>query len=464
MKKLVNVPVQLKELEIINFKNVKKGKITFIKKDKKQDYENVMALYGQNGSGKTTFVNVLDLLKSYISYEPLNFPINKLEDFYDYFSVNEKTSKLKAIFLVNIAKKLYQVEYMLEFIKSNADKSYVIKKEKLSYKNNQNETYIEYNKGYKFSEDVSANFNNISTSLNAAEKLSIQNKQSFIFNSYLIQDYCKINNLDIFGKIMNNLQIFSRFNMFVITNKLFGMINLQWSLPFMFRLSKNKGTLNDNNEFIGQEEITSGGQNIDLKKPQIVTLKFYEDLNKMFHIINEILTRIIPDTKIDIIANKCILQNGQTGMAIELVTIRNGMTVPMRNESTGILKLISIIQTLITYCTFDDIFLAIDEFDAGIFEHLLGKLLDMLSKEGKGQLFFTSHNLRPLEVLDKNCLYFSTINPENRYIKLTNIKTNNNVRDFYLRALELGGQKEEIYKDDDMSAISILLRRLEKNE
>lgn len=464
MKKLVNVPVQLKELEIINFKNVKKGKITFIKKDKKQDYENVMALYGQNGSGKTTFVNVLDLLKSYISYEPLNFPINKLEDFYDYFSVNEKTSKLKATFLVNISKKLYQVEYMLEFIKSNADKSYVIKKEKLSYKNNQNETYIEFNKGYKFSEDVSANFNNISTSLNAAEKLSIQNKQSFIFNSYLIQDYCKINNSDIFGKIMNNLQIFSRFNMFVITNKLFGMINLQWSLPFMFRLSKNKGTLNDNNEFIGQEEITSGGQNIDLKKPQIVTLKFYEDLNKMFHIINEILTRIIPDTKIDIIANKCILQNGQTGMAIELVTIRNGMTVPMRNESTGILKLISIIQTLITYCTFDDIFLAIDEFDAGIFEHLLGKLLDMLSKEGKGQLFFTSHNLRPLEVLDKNCLYFSTINPENRYIKLTNIKTNNNVRDFYLRALELGGQKEEIYKDDDMSAISILLRRLEKNE
>ena len=464
MKKLVNVPVQIKELEIFNFKNVKKGKITFIKKDKKQDYENVMALYGQNGSGKTTFVNVLDLLKSYISYEPLNFPINKIEDFYDYFSINEKISKLKAVFLVNIAKKLYQVEYMLEFIKSNADKSYVIKREKLSYKNNQNESYIEYNKGYKFSEDVSVNFNNISTSLNAAEKLSIQNKQSFIFNPYLIQDYCKINNLDVFGKIMNNLQIFSRFNMFVITNKLFGMINLQWSLPFMFRLSKNKGTFNDNNEFIGQEEITSGGQNIDLKKPQIVTVKFYEDLGKMFNIINEILTRIIPDTKIDIIANQCILPNGQIGMAVELVTIRNGIKIPMRNESTGILKLISIIQTLITYCTFDDIFLAIDEFDAGIFEHLLGKLLEMLSKEGKGQLFFTSHNLRPLEVLDKNSLYFSTTNPENRYIKLTNVKTNNNVRDFYLRAVELGGQKEEIYRDDDMSAISILLRRLEKNE
>ena len=77
----------------------------------------------------------------------------------------------------------------------------------------------------------------------------------------------------------------------------------------------------------------------------------------------------------------------------------------MRNESTGILKIISIIQTLISYCSFENIFVAIDEMDAGIFEYLFGKLLAVLKSLGKGQLFFSSHNLRPLEVLDyKNVL------------------------------------------------------------
>ncbi|MDD4110952.1 MAG: ATP-binding protein, partial [Clostridia bacterium] len=165
----------------------------------------------------------------------------------------------------------------------------------------------------------------------------------------------------------------------------------------------------------------------------------------------------------EIIANECILTNGQSGKSIELVTNRDGFKIPMRNESTGILKIISIIQTLIAYCTYDDIFVAIDELDAGIFEYLLGNLLCLLSKEGKGQLFFSSHNLRPLEILNKNCIYFSTSNPLNRYIKMSNVKKNNNLRDFYLRTVELGGQKEYLYNDDDMAGLEIILKRMEKN-
>jgi len=145
---------------------------------------------------------------------------------------------------------------------------------------------------------------------------------------------------------------------------------------------------------------------------------------------------------------------------IDLVTIRNGKKIPMRNESTGILKIISIIQTLIAYCTFDNIFVAIDEMDAGIFEYLFGKLLSVLKALGKGQLFFSSHNLRPLEVLDYKNVYFSTSNPQKRYIKLTKVKPNNNLRIFYLRAIELGGQKEELYKDDDIAGMKIIFKRI----
>ena len=61
--------------------------------------------------------------------------------------------------------------------------------------------------------------------------------------------------------------------------------------------------------------------------------------------------------------------------------------------------------------------LVVDELDAGIYEYLLGELLGELQKEMKGQLIFTSHNLRVLEKLDYKNIICSTINPKNRYIK-----------------------------------------------
>lgn len=43
----------------------------------------------------------------------------------------------------------------------------------------------------------------------------------------------------------------------------------------------------------------------------------------------------------------------------------------------------------------------IDELDCSIFEYLLGELLSIIEESGRGQLIFTSHNLRPLEKLNK---------------------------------------------------------------
>ena len=85
----------------------------------------------------------------------------------------------------------------------------------------------------------------------------------------------------------------------------------------------------------------------------------------------------------------------------------------------------------------------VDELDAGIYEYLLGELLGELQKEMKGQLIFTSHNLRVLEKLDYKNIICSTINPKNRYINLTVVGANNNNRDFYIKSLTIGGQKEE---------------------
>ena len=106
--------------------------------------------------------------------------------------------------------------------------------------------------------------------------------------------------------------------------------------------------------------------------------------------------------------------------------------------------------------------LVIDELDSGIFEFLLGELLSEIEKGAKGQLIFTSHNLRILEMIQKRSILFSTTNPDNRYIWLQNVKSSNNLRDVYLRSILLGGQKEEIYEETDSYEIGRAFRRAGK--
>ena len=125
---------------------------------------------------------------------------------------------------------------------------------------------------------------------------------------------------------------------------------------------------------------------------------------------------------------------------------RNGKEIPLKYESEGIKKIVSILQLLIVVYNSDSITLAVDELDAGIFEYLLGELLKVISEKGKGQLIFTSHNLRPLETIDKCFIAFTTVNPDNRYIRFINVKGNNNLRDFYYRDITLGEQTEPVYE------------------
>ena len=121
-------------------------------------------------------------------------------------------------------------------------------------------------------------------------------------------------------------------------------------------------------------------------------------------------------------------------------------------------KIVSILQLLIVVYNKPSITVAIDELDSGVFEYLLGELLRIISEKGKGQLIFTSHNLRPLETLDRGFIAFTTTNPENRYMRMTNVKENNNLRDFYYRDIVLGEQNEVVYEPTNNYEIALAFR------
>ena len=55
--------------------------------------------------------------------------------------------------------------------------------------------------------------------------------------------------------------------------------------------------------------------------------------------------------------------------------------------------------------------------------------------------------VRPLEVIDKDFICFTTTNPENRYIRMKGIGNTNNLRSTYFREILVGEQDEELYRN-----------------
>ncbi len=184
-----------------------------------------------------------------------------------------------------------------------------------------------------------------------------------------------------------------------------------------------------------------------------------ELVKKIISNMNIVLEEIIPGLTIDIVdLGPMVSKDGKIGRLIQLMSLKNNKAIPFQYESEGIKKIVSILQLLIVVYNNPSITVAIDEMDAGIFEYLLGELLNIISERGKGQLIFTSHNLRPLETIDKGFIAFTTTNPDNRYIRMTNVKGNNNLRDFYYRDIVLGEQNEPVYNPTNNYEIALAFR------
>ncbi len=469
-----NRVVKLKSMELENFKNVKYGKIEF-KEDKSDgSIANILGIYGQNGSGKTAIINALYLFKMVVSGQGLN------PNFCNFISCDEKNTCLSFEFRIVDNNEIYRVFYRFEMRKTY--KSYdfgneinlmepsgeelkpivEIFREKLSYskwEDNQwkkSITIVDYDmddEDYTFrpirSYKEVANSTNKKVGFGVAKGLSQENSTSFIFNSktfsLLLTSFSKNNKENC--KILALIRNFVIFNVFIIQNDELGAITSNKSIPLSFML--------------GNKNINMRGNiGLSLFDVSFIDASKLETVKKILEQINVVLNTLIPKLKIDIKNyGKETLENTREVFKIELVTVRNNRKFPLKYESDGIKKIISILSLLIGMYNNENILVAVDELDAGIFEYLLGEILEILSKNAKGQLIFTSHNLRALEKLNKELVIFTTTNENNRYISLNNGKFSSNLRDFYYRGIMLGGQKEELYHETNKYEIAYAFRK-----
>lgn len=420
------------------------------------DKAEILGIYGQNGSGKTAIVDALYFLQKVMVGTDLD---QSLEDYMD---MDSDTAEIFADFNIFIDGIVFEIGYRLSL--SREEKEVVISRETLSAAKNENgirtnkTVFMDYQrdqanaifKPQKRLDEILEENKEIKTDLIVARKMAEKSNCSYIFGESSREIFCREyqNGFQQFSVIISSLFEFALKDLFVIRNTHSGVISANFVLPMAFRIE------NDN---IGAK----GDFTVSLTEPILVDEERKKLLETIVEQINIVLYTIIPGLQVTIKNyGKQSLNDGEEGWKLELMSKREGMKeIPIRMESGGIIKIISILNALIQAFGNPSICLVIDELDSGIFEYILGELLDIFKKSAKGQLIFTSHNLRALEMIDKESIMFSTTNPNNRYIHMKNVRESNNLRNMYIRSITLGGQSEEIYEETDSLKIARAFRK-----
>lgn len=420
------------------------------------DKAEILGIYGQNGSGKTAIVDALYFLQKVMIGADLD---QSLEDYMD---TDSDTAEIFADFNLFMDGIVFEIGYRISL--SREEKEVVISRETLSAAKNENgirtnkTVFMDYQreqkdvifKPQKRLDEILEENKEIKTDLIVARKMAEKSNCSYIFGESSREIFCREyqNGFQQFSVIISSLFEFALKDLFVIRNTHSGVISANFVLPMAFRIE------NDN---IGAK----GDFTVSLTEPILVDEERKNLLETIVEQINIVLYTIIPGLQVTIKNyGKQSLNDGEEGWKLELMSKREGMKeIPIRMESEGIIKIISILNALIQAFGNPSICLVIDELDSGIFEYMLGELLDIFKKSAKGQLIFTSHNLRALEMIDKESIMFSTTNPNNRYIHMKNVRESNNLRNMYIRSITLGGQSEEIYEETDSLKIARAFRK-----
>lgn len=447
--------VKIREIKVVNFKNTKYGELQFPRVSNLGN-KDVLGVYGQNGSGKTAIIDAMELVQKLMIGESL------LDDAEHYIMVNQNHMQVAVSFDMSYKMVKYIINYELT-IKKEEDEC-VIDSEEISYKKKTEGEISRKKILFKYADSKKKpltpkikvdklskySFNDVRNKINimVINELIRKERKSFLFNSMFmgILDECKKEFEDEYC-ILKGLNEYANINLFIISSKNSGAIEFKFFIPVNFKIKE-------------KNHVSKGEIALLLGKPTFINDRQLEIVEKIIGHMNIVMKKIIPGMTVEILnLGKEVVDvkdNGEELILnkIELFSNRDGIKIPLKFESHGILKILSIINVLINVYNEKDMTLFVDELDAGIFEYLLGELLEVFCMRAKGQLLFTSHNLRILETIPKSNLIFSTTNPENRYIKLTSVKSNNNLRDLYIRTIMLGGQKEELYQETDKIEIS----------
>ena len=464
--------VRIVETKLENFKNVNYGDIKFV------NYSNaeyraelkgadINGIYGQNGSGKTAIIEAFDILQHIMSGNSISY------DEYEGMFNDDKHMKISTVFYIELPEKKYKAQYNLNLKRSIEDKKIEIYSEELIY----------WQRGHSWKTERNVSFSNPyyntqSILENTSATVDSQNGSTITQIRFFraIQNlavFCAQKNISLFFNDVLNKSLQSKdlndeeTALSDVAKSLFDFARMRFQV-----VKVNQLGVNYSNTFIpvnvhseSENEVMQGCIPLFIKGHGEFPKEIFNKLERIVDAINIALKAIIPNLVIELVKiNEEKNKDGINIVQVEVYSNRDGKRFLTKYESEGIKRIISLLNYLISLYNNPSVCLVVDELDAGIFEYLLGELIGVLVEEAKGQLIFTSHNLRIMEKLDKKNIICSTINPNNRYISLKGIEKTHNRRDFYIRTIVLGGQKEKIYDDTDLQDMGYAFRKAGETE
>ena len=407
------------KMNLYGIKNIDKEiELNFYRKtlQKKFDFGgyNVKAIYGANGSGKTAIIYAAEIYKKfvldsdYISLHNKNGSLEKI--------VNQHTGKLKIemTFVVLDDDNNVKATYSHCVCFGKKDDRYMVEEESLKVLNglrlNSEDKWktIFKTSGGEFIElfDEKKSRNIL---LDVTKNLLIERSVEAI----LINNYDKIEQTKTTDAIFSVFH-FAQTLTVLINESDKNYININEVFKNIKAISKYGEVFKEEifNQLLMSENLVSD-DTVSIRKEDFNAYeKTVENLCRFLQVFKSDLVKINIDKKEVEDYYKCEM----------ILEYEDGKRISKAYESTGIKKFINLYYALCNENNGGIVF--IDEFDANIHDIVLIKLVEYIKEYSKGQFVFTTHNLGPMEVLQKEKMSIDFLSNDSRITPW--VKTGNN--------------------------------------
>ena len=407
------------KMNLYGIKNIDKEiELNFYRKtlQKKFDLDgyNVKAIYGANGSGKTAIIYAVEIYKKfvldpdYISLHNKNGSLEKI--------VNQHTGKLKIemTFVVLDDDNNVKATYSHCVCFGKKDDRYMVEEESLKVLNG-----LRLNSEDKWKTIFKTSCGEF---IELFDEKKSRNILLDVTKNLLIErsvEAILINNYDKIEQTKTTDAIFSVFHFaqtltVLINESDKNYININEVFKNIKAISKYGEVFEEEifNQLLMSENLVSD-DTVSIRKVDFNAYeRTVENLCRFLQVFKSDLVKINIDKKEVEDYYKCEM----------ILEYEDGKRISKAYESTGIKKFMNLYYALCNENNGGIVF--IDEFDANIHDIVLIKIVEYIKEYSKGQFVFTTHNLGPMEVLQKEKMSIDFLSNDSRITSW--VKTGNN--------------------------------------
>ena len=415
-------------LEINGIKNIEKPiELNFYKKIIENDFDpsnyKVKAIFGENGSGKTAIIVAVNILKNVLSDENYLFDTETQKILVECVNKYKKEGYIECEFIWKSQEKNHIGKYRLEFAIRDSRRFYIVSEQfqikNGNYSKNKYKTVFETRNGELLS---LGNGNNLEHYKKITQNLLEQ--RSFI--TWLFDDY-----IVFIESLNNNHSIIYLIYLLIFAFSIYVYLDNEDRHLDYFRKKRieelaTKQSSDESIEYFRKEYTHILRSSFDTN---IIPKDDFPQFQRYIYRMYLFLKIFKPDLKGIEIEKK----DTSDSYKCDLILVYEHYKVNQELESRGIKKLISLFDYL--DASSNGMISFIDELDSNINDVYLDKLIEYFMWYGNGQLCFTSHNLSPMTILNKNkcsISFISGINTVHNWIKKGNESPENAYRNGFI--------------------------------